>query len=172
METVTTVTVSEVLLFHFLYSVVGCAGGQGYEGEGRVLVTGGGHARAVLRGLFGLGIYYEDAFCFIGFFVIEDLRYDAVWLQCEVAGALRPGYRRGVGVEVAAEGAASFAHVAGLALSAALLQVDGLGLGEMGAAAEYWVVVEDGVGEAAAMGEFPGGFGSGSYGSRLCCYGR
>lgn len=93
-------------------------------------------ARVIFGGLFGLGVYDSYAFGFTRFVVIQDLGDDAVGLQGEVAGALGPGDRGRIGVEVAAEGAASFAHAARLALSAALLDVDGFGFGEMSAAAD------------------------------------
>src|SRR6185437_9246868 len=80
-------------------------------------------AGVVFCSVFCLGVYDEDAFGFIGLFIIEDLGDDAIGLQGQVAGALGPGDGGRIRVEVAAEGAASFAHIAGLALSAALLDV-------------------------------------------------
>src|SRR5579859_1812188 len=72
------------------------------------------------------------AFCF----VVDDGVNDAVGAEREFAGALGPGDGGGIGVEVAAEGAAAFAEATGLALAAALFEVDGLGFCEVGAAAD------------------------------------
>lgn len=61
---------------------------------------------------------------------------DAEGFEGELAGALRPGNGGRIGVEITAEGTAPFAEGAGLALAAALFDVDGFGFCEVGAAAD------------------------------------
>jgi len=70
------------------------------------------------------------------FLVVEDGVDDAEGFEREFPGALGPGDRGRVGVEVTAEGTAAFAEITGLALAAALFDMDGLGFCEVGAAAD------------------------------------
>ena len=83
-----------------------------------------------------LRIHYADAGGLAFFLIVNNGLYNAERLEREFAGALGPGDGRGIGTEITAEGAAPFAEVPGLALATALFEVDWLGPGKVGAAAD------------------------------------
>src|SRR5690606_15079413 len=63
-----------------------------------------------------------------GFFIVQYRMGYRVWPECKVARFLCPGYGGGVTAELATERASPLAQFPVLALHAALLDVDGLGL--------------------------------------------
>jgi hypothetical protein len=120
-------------------NAIGEAGAFAIEQAEVGVKTGGvdeDDAGIVFGDLFGLSVYDADACGFVLFFVVDDLAYHAIRLEGEVTGTFGPGDRRRVRVEITAEGTAPFAHIAGLALAAALLDVDGFGFCEVGATAD------------------------------------
>jgi hypothetical protein len=89
------------------------------------------HFCFVFNGLVGLGIDDQHAFGAFFIFVVQDLVDDGKWAQGQVAGCLGGRQSGRLGAEIRAEGAASAALAAHLALPAVVVR-----LGQVGHAAD------------------------------------